>query len=290
MARFTKLRSPSAWRKLALVTWSRPADPSVYMQHDFDATAALAVLAKLNAGNPQVKITMTHLVAKGVALTLAKHPALNGIICFGNIYLRDTVDIFLQVAIEAATPPGGAELLGAAGEGKENLSGAKIASADKKDLRAIAAELYATAAAIRVGRDPQFQKTFGVAKALPVFLLRWLTRLHEILVYDLGWSFPRLGIVADPFGSAMVTSVGTFGVPAGFAPLVPPSRCPFLACVGAVRNQPWAQDAHTVVVRPVVPIAFTFDHRFIDGQVGARMFKHFLDFMQNPGTYLGVAV
>lgn len=282
---FKRLKNLSAWRKLSLATWGRPSDPSVYAQFDFEATPALQVLEKINSelaqkykSSAQIppKVSMTHLVAKGIALTLAKYPSLNGIIRWRQIYLRDTVDIFLQVAI-----PNEADPL------RDHLSGAKVSSVDKKSLEEIAQALSGQAHAIRQSQDPIFQKTFNLTRILPLSILRYLVQLHEFIVFDLGVQWPALGFVADPFGSAMVTSVGMLGLPPGFAPLVPPSRCPLLLCVGAVQMKPWAVDSTTVAVRPVVGIAFTADHRFIDGYMASRMFKFFKDFMDDPAPHLG---
>lgn len=273
---FKRLKGLSAWRRLSLVTWKRPSDPTIYGQFEFDATNLLQVIDNINNnGKCDAKITMTHLVAKGLAMTMAKYPALNGIIRWGTIYLRDTIDIFLQVAVPDENNPL-----------KDHLSGAKISRVDTKSLPEISRELSSRANLVRTGKDPLFQKTFNLARVIPLPILKILTKIHEFLVFNLGVHWPALGLVADPFGSAMVTSVGTLGLPPGFAPLVPPSRCPLLACVGAVQMKPWAIDSTTVAVRPVIGVAFTGDHRFIDGYMAARMFRHFRDFMENPEKYI----
>src|SRR5213594_2879922 len=65
-----------------------------------------------------VRVTVTHLVARGIALALRQFPHLNGVVARGRIMLRDTVDIFLQVATD----------------GGGDLSGFKIARADEKSV------------------------------------------------------------------------------------------------------------------------------------------------------------
>lgn len=270
---FTRLKNVSPWRKLALASWKRPRDPSVYGQYECDGTNALSFLQDYNRRR-KANVTLTHFMAKAIALIIAEHDDLNGIIKGGSIYKRDTVDIFCQVAI-AKSDPGA----------MENLSGAKITNADKKSLQQIATELTQKAEDIRNHRDPQFQKTFWLAGKLPVWLLKPLLRLHEWAVYHLNLNFPTLGIVPDPFGSAMLTSVGSLGVPPGFAPLVPPSRCPLLVCVGRVENKPWVV-GDQIQIRPVIPFTVTFDHRFMDGLSGARMFRTFLKILDEPHQYM----
>jgi len=184
--------------------------------------------------------------------------------------MRDNIDIFLQVAIQE--------------EDVESLSGAKLTKVDQKTLKEIAQELADLSTKIRAHQDPQFQKTFNLAKKLPVWLLKPLVKIHEWAVYNLELNIPVLGINPDPFGTAMLTSVGSLGVPPGFAPLVPPSRCPILICLGRVTDKPWVVDG-TVMPRPIINFTTTFDHRFIDGLQASRMLKTFFDILEDPKKY-----
>ncbi len=270
----TKNKSLTPWRKLALVTWKNAGDPSVYGSYEFDATYALAFIKKYNHDH-NARVTLTHFVAKAIAVIIEKYPAINGVIKWGQIYQRDTVDMFLQVAIEDKK-----------NVHRESLSGAKISNINKKSLKEISVELSVQATDIRGDNDPQFQKTFNIAKLLPVWLLRPLVQIHGFAVFNLGLNLPSLGIFPDPFGSAMLTSVGSLGTPPGFAPLVPPSRVPLLICLGRVEDKPWVVDGK-VTVRPVAGYTATFDHRFMDGLMASRLFKMFMEILREPGKYLG---
>lgn len=269
MARFRKAKNLSPWRRLSLAVWKRANDPTVYGQFDFDASPALEFLEKINADAP-LRITFTHLVAKLLGKLIASYPDINGIIRWGNIYYRDSVDIFLQVAVKKTGYRG------------DQLSGAKISNIDKKSLHEIARELGGKATEIREDKDPQFQKQFGLARLLPTFLLRLVIRLNEFLTHDLGLNLPKLGLHADPFGSAMFTSAGSLNIPPGLAPLVPPSRCPFIFCLGRIEKKAWVVEGDRIEARPVAGFSVTFDHRFMDGLTGAKMFNSLLDFLNHP--------
>lgn len=257
---------------MALSFWDRPSDPSVYGWYEFDTTIAQQYLDALNAKSP-IKVTLTHYFAKALGMVISKHPGINGIIKWGQIYLRDSVDIFLQVAI-----PGTEKRHG------DHLSGATIRNIDKKTLAAIGEELASKAKDIRADRDPQFQKQFNLTDLVPTSLLKCLIRLNEFVIYNLGINSRLLGIPRDPFGSAMLTSVGSLDVPAGLAPIVPPSRCPLLMCIGRVENKPWVVDDR-VVVRPVMGFTITFDHRFMDGLTASKMFKYLMEILYHPETH-----
>lgn len=271
---FIKLKNPSPWRKLALVTWKSPGDPSVYAPIEFDATNALAYLNQLNQ-TATTKITMTHLIAKASGMVIEKYPSVNGIIKWGAIYQRQDVSISLQVAVPNHDSPL-----------RDHLSLTKIENISQKSLPDIAQELSQSSGKIRQGEDKLFQKTFGIAKFLPSFLLKVLVKIHAFLVYNLNLSIPSLGIIPDPFGSAMVTSVGSLGVPPGFAPLVPPSRCPFLICLGMTKDKAWVLENKEIAVRPITTFVCTFDHRFLDGFMASRMFKSLMEILDQPQKFL----
>src|SRR4030095_9471834 len=99
---------------------------------------------------------------------------------------------------------------------------------------------------------------------LPWWLLRPAVRLTDLLTNELALDLPSQGLPRDPFGSAVVTSVGMFGIDTAFAPFVPLARCPMLLRVPEVRERRWVERGE-VVARPVLRLCATFDHRVVDG-------------------------
>lgn len=271
--KFKALKNPSSWRRISIANWRAPDDPTVYGLLDIDFTQVLAYLEKINP-TLDLKVSPTHVLAKAMALVLKKFPDLNGIIRWQKIYLRSSVDIFLQVAIEATSP-----------NEKADLSGAKIENVDKKSLSDICQELKDKSDKIRQKKDPQFQKTFKLMSKIPQFLLGFIVKIGSFLTFNFDLNLPSLGFPADPFGSAMITSVGMLKMPPGLAPLVPVSRVPLIVCLGEIRDKPWVV-AGQVVVRPVAQLGITFDHRFIDGLTGAKMVKYLEDILEHPDQHL----
>jgi pyruvate dehydrogenase E2 component (dihydrolipoamide acetyltransferase) len=265
MARtFRPLEPLRGWRRLAAQSWRPPQDPSVYAVLDIPMRGALAYIERLR-GETGVRVTVTHLVARGVALAIRRYPQLNGIVARGRIMLRDTVDIFLQVATE-----GGAD-----------LSGIKIERADEKGVLEIAREAEERVERLRQRRDRQVERTKSMLDRVPVPLLRPLMRTLGYLIYDRDIDLSWLGIVKDGFGSAMVTNVGMFGLAHAFGPLVPFSRAPLVVLVGEVQDKPVAEDGR-VVVRPMMTLGVTFDHRFMDGYQGGAMAQLFRAYLEDP--------
>jgi pyruvate dehydrogenase E2 component (dihydrolipoamide acetyltransferase) len=264
---FTPLEPLRGWRRLAVHTWRAPRDPSVYAVIEISMRAALAYVERLRE-ETGVRVTVTHLVARGAALAIRQYPQLNGIVARGRIMLRKSVDVFLQVAMEGGT----------------ELSGIKIARADEKSVLEIARETEARVERLRARRDRQVERTKSILDRIPLPLLGPFMRTISYLVYDLDLDLSRFGVVKDEFGTVMVTNVGTFGLTQAHAPLVPFSRTPMVILVGEVQERPVAE-AGRVVVRPMMNLGVTFDHRFMDGYHGGAMVQRFRAYVEDPARF-----
>jgi len=271
MGRFRRARTLSSWRSISLHTWRAPRDPTVYGSLDVDATRALDFVHAQSVASG-VKVTLTHLVGKAIGLAIAERPEVNAVVRRGRtIYQRDSIDVFFQVAFD----------------GGEDLSGAKVEAADRKSVVEIARELAAHAEHIRAHRDDRLARERALLTSLPPALRGFALHASEYLSYDLGLDLSRFGIPYDAFGSAMVTNVGVFGLPQGFAPLVPFSRAPIVLTVGAVDRRPRVV-GDSVQVRPVLPIGATFDHRLLDGYQAGRIAQRFSAVLDDPEHALGL--
>jgi len=265
--------STSTWRKLASATWKAANDPTIYGMLTVDATAANRFLEGF-AGSP-THVTMTHLVIKAIANTLALHPDCNGFIRRGRVYLRDRVDVFVLVAV---APHGDDE--------EVDLSGVKVEDADRKTVLQIAAETASHVAEIRAGRDAALASTKRMLARLPPFVAKPAMRMVTFAQYELNWDLSFLGIPRDPFGGAFVTSVGPLGLGFAFPPIVPFTRLAVNIAAGAVRDEPVVA-GERIVARPVLPITATFDHRMIDGYQASRLAQTFKEIMEDPAARFG---
>lgn len=182
--------------------------------------------------------------------------------------MRATVDIFYQVSTE----------------GGRDLGGAKIDRADEKDVHEIAAELAAKAEQIRARRDPQFESSRSAIDRVPALFRGPMLRFLSHLTSDRGWNIPSLKLPADPFGSAMVTSVGMFGIDTGYSPIFPLSGTPLIVLVGEVQDRAMVKDGQ-VVIRPMLNLNVTFDHRFIDGFHAGKMSRSVRRYFSAPEEF-----
>lgn len=242
----------TGWRRLASAIWDAPRDPQVYGELDVDATALLAFVEDVRR-RTGAHVTVTHVVGRAIALALAEHPDVNAFLSRGRIVRRDSADIFFVVALE----------------GGRDLSGVKVEHADRKTVAEIAKELTSRAGRMRSG-DDELARTKRLIDATPRPLLRPALGLADRLTVDRNLDLPRLGLRRQSFGSAMVSSVASFGVQRAFTPLSPYYRVPLVAVVGEVTPKPVVVDG-IVVARPVLTVTATLDHRYLDGAHAGRL-------------------
>lgn len=254
----------STRRKLAIATWSRPTEGNIYGKITIDATEALKYIAKVREATG-TKVTITHLVGIAVGRALAKSPGLNGRIVWGAFEPYDTIDVSYLVALD-----GGAD-----------LAKVKIDRIDTKSMTDVAAELRERADRLKNKEDADFEKSKGLLRALPTWLLRPLLFVTGFFASAIGVSVPALGIERFPFGSCIITSVGMLGLDEGFAPPTPFARTPLLILVGAITDRPAVVDGE-LAIRPQLTITATIDHRFIDGFQGGILAREARSVLENP--------
>ena len=258
------MRTNSTRRKLAIASWSSPREGNIYGKLTFEATEALAYLDWLRQKSGE-KVTITHLVGKAVAMALEQSPGLNGVIRFGRFVPHSTVDVTYLVALE---------------EGQD-LAKAKVPDANKKSVADIARDLRALAGKLQRGEDEQYKKSLGPLRLLPSWLIRPLVYFVGYLASVLGWSLPSVGVERYPFGSAVITNVGMFGLDEGFAPPTPWAHVPVYVLVGQVRDAPGVCEGR-LVVQKQMSINATLDHRFLDGAQAGAMAKVLREVLEHP--------
>jgi 2-oxoacid dehydrogenases acyltransferase (catalytic domain) len=260
-------RRVHGWRKLAGSTWGRPMDPQFYGDLDLDASALLRYIEEIRHLTG-IHVTMTHLVGRAVAHGLAVVPELRVRLARGREHERESVDVFFIVMAEG---------------GKE-LTGVKIGDADRKSAAEIGEELSRRCSAIDAGADPELGRSKALMASLPPLMLRWGLRVAAWLTSDLNLDLPQLGMPRQAFGGAMITSVGGWGISHAYSPLASYYRVPVLILIGAVRQTPVAV-AGQVVVRPVLTLTATFDHRYVDGFHAMQFARAIRDYCDDPAAF-----
>ena len=91
---------------------------------------------------------------------------------------------------------------------------------------------------MRARKDPALEKTRKTFLGIPYFALNWVLKFISFFSYTLNLDLRWAGIPQDPFGSMMITNIGSLGLDVAYVPLVPYSRVPILIAMGAVKDVP----------------------------------------------------
>ena len=261
------------FRKIAIGTWKTAYDPSVYGTLHLPMDKAADYIQRFRSHTGK-KLTVSHLMAKAVAACFVRMPDANSILRFNRVYQRKTIGVFFQVAMTDE------------GEDKIDLSGATIYDVEKKDLMEIFDEFQEKVTMVRERKDPALEKTRSSFKLVPFLLLNKFLEIIGFLSYTLNLDLRWAGLPKDPFGSIMITNIGSLGLEEAFVPLVPYSRVAILLATGKVQDVPVVEDGE-IVIRKRMGVHATFDHRFIDGFHAAIMSKVLREWFADPETHFG---
>ena len=258
----------SSFRKIAIGTWRNAYDPSVYGTMELRMDEAMRYIAQFRAKTGK-KLTVSHMMAKAAAMVLKECPDANAILRWNRVYLRKVIGVFFQVVMTDE------------GADKVDLSGATLYDVEKKSLVEIYDEFSAKVEAVRARKDPALEKTRKTFLGIPYFALNFVLRVISFLSYTLNLDLKRFGIPKDPFGSIMITNIGSLGLDTAYVPLVPYSRVPILIATGAVKDVPVVENGK-IVPGKVMRVNATFDHRFIDGFHASVMSRVLRQWIEHP--------
>lgn len=271
----------SLFRKIAIGSWWNAGDPSVYGMAEVDMTDALKFIEKIKA-EKNISLTPTHMVGQAVVECLKVRPEVNSIMIRHQIYYRKNVDIFFQVNIEGDNSGGDKTT-------KAELSGVTLRKLQDKSIFQLAEELKNKSLKLKKNKEGELMQVRSTMEYIPNCIMKYVLLGTSFLNFDLGLPLHWFGVPKDPFGAVMITSVGSFGIDWGLAPLVPYSRSPMLLAIGAVQKKPLVIEEKglpdRIEIRPTMKVGVTFDHRFLDGAHAAEMLRVFKDCFAQPEKY-----
>ncbi|MEZ2391118.1 dihydrolipoamide acetyltransferase family protein [bacterium RCC_150] len=86
-------------------------------------------------------------------------------------------------------------------------------------------------------------------------------------------------------GTISITNIGVFGIDAG-TPILNPGEAAIVA-LGAVRKAPWVHNDE-LVVRQVMSLSLSFDHRLVDGEQGSMFLADLGAILSDPAVVLAM--
>lgn len=266
----------SVWRKIAMATWQPRKDSIIWATLDIDAATMLDYIEQVRAATGQ-HVTPMDLVGRAAGKVFEALPGLNGRVVFGSFVPSPTIDAFFVVSLRT-DPVTGVQA------SSTDLSGTVVRRVNEKTPWAIAGEIAERAGRIRKDRDPQFKQAKAVAKALPPMVLGPVMDAIAFVTESLQLPLPALGMEARPYGSVLISNVGTYGLDSAAAPWPTFCHVPIGILMGAVADKVVARNGKPVV-RPILPLTIGLDHRFVDGYQAATMSRVFREYLADPAGF-----
>jgi pyruvate/2-oxoglutarate dehydrogenase complex dihydrolipoamide acyltransferase (E2) component len=257
------------WRSIATALYTTPRDCRIFGTIDADVTDILEYIkVQREEGN---RLTLTHFVAAALARTLDEDvPEINAFVQRGKVILREEVDVFVSVAIE---------------RGKD-LTGVLVRNSHIMSVEEIGSYLNSKVREKRGGKESgTVGQKESVAK-IPWPFRSWIFGFIRWWGFVLGFKVPFINIPRDPFGSIILSNIGTHGLTTGMAALFPIGRVPAVITMGKVEERPVVIDGE-IQIRSIMPMAAAMDHRIIDGAQGgtlARGIKRRLKYPEKLNT------
>lgn len=255
--------SMTPWRKVSTAVYAPPSDGKIYGTIEVDVTDMMEYMFdQRRQGN---KLTPTHFVAAAIARTLYEDvPDINCFIRRGHVVMRDDAEVFVSVALE---------------RGKD-MTGVLIPKTQDRSVSDIAGYLYKEVQKKRSGQDSGAESTKYALAKIPWPFRRPIVQFVKWWIYSMGFKLPFIDAPRDPFGSILLSNIGSHGLSTGMAALFPIAKIPAVVVMGKVEKKPVVRKGE-VVIRSMMPLTATMDHRIMDGaQAGAlargikRRLKH----------------
>ncbi|PQJ78654.1 2-oxo acid dehydrogenase subunit E2 [Polaribacter porphyrae] len=252
----------SAWRKISLGSWKPRGDSSIYAFEDFNVDNVIEFCKNQS-------ISFSSFVIKALSSTINQNKRINSIIRFGSIYQRAQNTIFVHTLKNT---------------NEDDLSGVLIKEAFRKEIHKVDKEFKTEIEKVKKGKEKHGASKQSFQK-IPAMLSKYVLDGLSFLMYSLNIHFKQLPSIKDPFGSVMLTNIGSLNLQKAFCPIAPYTRIPMVVSLGRIELKPTIFKGE-IVKSNMATFGFTFDHRIMDGMHFSKFIETFQSFFLNPKLIL----
>jgi pyruvate dehydrogenase E2 component (dihydrolipoamide acetyltransferase) len=251
------------WRKVASTIYKKPSDSKIFGLVELDVTELERyVNEKRKEG---IKTTLTYLITLIIGRAIRQEvPELNTYVKRGKIVQRKQVDSTVSVLL-----PGG------------QMGSVKVENADQMTTDEISQWIADNIRNSRKGNENDTMQSKSLLANLPWPFRQWLFKIYKLITINWGISVPGIGLDSNSFGSYIVSNIGTVGLDTGYGSLLPSSNISFVFILGTIDKKPVVINDE-IVIRRVMWLSATLDHRVVDGSHGGRLFRFIKQMAKNP--------
>jgi len=270
--KLSRLKHLTIFQRLAIGSWKSAKDPSIYSWTDIDYEKAQE-LTDWVLQEKGIRLTPTYIVSQAAALIFAVRPQLNTILRAGVLYQRDIVSFSYLVALAAK------------GDSKKfSLSNTAVHNVTQLGLLELYQALKEKVIETKEYRSENVKSQASLMKKVPTFLMSYLLDMTSFILYTLNLRLK--GVPYDPFGALAISNLGQIGVDNAFIPLIPYARIPILIAIGLVKPRPVVNSNREVVVKDVLRLCSTINHRYVDGKSLSVMQSMMYFIFKDPKRWL----
>ncbi|MFP4546658.1 MAG: 2-oxo acid dehydrogenase subunit E2 [Fidelibacterota bacterium] len=244
-------RLTTPWRKLSIAIYGAPSEGKVYGTYEVDVTDMMKYInQKRDEG---IRITVTHFIVKAVGQALFQYaPEVNCYVRRGKIIYRDHANVFMSILKK----------------GGSGQTGMIIPEVENKTVTEISEYVRNRIQAKREGEEKGLYSMTKIIARVPWPFRKLVLKLFTWWIFDMEFPVPGMKKQRSPFGSIMLTNIGTLGLKTGMVALFPIGKLPGVIAMGKIEEKPVVIDGE-ITIRSILPLTGTFDHRMVDGaQIG----------------------
>ncbi len=257
-------RPTSPWRKLSIAIYGAPSEGKVYGTYEVDVTDMMQYIKQKRRDG--VRITVTHFIVKAVGQARHQYaPEVNCYVPRGKIVYRENADVFMSILKK----------------GGSGQTGMIIPEVQKKTVSEIADYVSNRLQAKREGNEKGLYSMTKIMARVPWPFRKLVLKLFTWWIFDMEFPVPGMKKQQSPFGSIMLTNIGTLGLKTGMVALFPIGKLPGVIAMGKVEEKPVVINGE-IVIRSILPLTGTFDHRMVDGAQIGKLGRGIQKVLRNP--------
>ena len=226
----------------------------------------LAYTKKLNADQKEVRVTVTHVIAHGIAWGLYKMRRDIGRLPFG-IFKHDK-----KIGVTSLCDV----------DGGKDLIPVTIFDGHKLDIIEYAGILASKTVRAKSNKDTDHTKGTANFAFLPSFIAGPVLYALTYLATMVGFECKAIGLRNDQFGHCILTNIGPLGYNSAFAPLCPVAHTMSLICTGKIEKRAVVNAAGEICVEEMMTACATGDHRYGDAAIFVNFFAILRAYLEDP--------
>ncbi len=251
------------WRKVASTIYKKPVDSKIFGSVEVDITELEKFITQKRKEG--LKITLTHIITLIVGRAFKYEiPEMNSFMRRGKVVPRNQIDAMVSVL-----------------QSNGEMGSVKIENTDKLTLLEISDMLNERVQQSRKGDENKAMQKKSFLAKLPWPFRAWFFQIYKTITINLGMSIPFTGLNSNSFGSYVISNIGSIGLDQGYGALLPSGNVSLVLILGGDKKKPVVVDDE-IVIRKILSLSVTLDHRVIDASHGARLFRHIKYMIKNP--------